>query len=169
MKRICRAILWSFCLLVLACDSGANSKTSGAAGAKGGKTGHIELIAAPKEEDIPAVVRSEMAKAPGKPLLVYVGAAWCEPCTRFHQAAAAGELDTALGGLRLLEFDFDRDHEALAKAGYSSKMIPLFAIPKADGSASGQAISGGIKGEGAVSELVPRLSGLLAHFPPSSP
>lgn len=158
MAKIFFRIFIGLCALSAGCNSEPN-KTSPKTAER------IELIAAPKEEDIAAVVRSEMAKAPSKPLLVYVGAAWCEPCTRFHQAAAAGELDTSFGGIRLLEFDFDRDHEALAKAGYTSKLIPLFAIPKADGTASGMAISGGIKGEGAVSELAPRLSELLGRYP----
>lgn len=163
MKRYCLAILWILCVSAGACNSEPSPPNK--SGSSETKPARVEIIEAPKEEDIAALVRSEMAKAPDRPLLVYVGAPWCEPCTRFHRAAAAGELDSMLGGLRLLEFDFDRDHEALSRVGYTSKLIPLFAVPNADGTASGQAVSGGIKGEGAVSELWPRVSELLARYP----
>ena len=49
----------------------------------------------------------------------------------------------------------------MAADGYASEMIPLFALPAADGKASGKAIQGSIKGDGAVGNLVPRLIELL--------
>jgi hypothetical protein len=94
--------------------------------------------------------------------VVYVGATWCEPCEHFHRAATAGELDAALPGLRFLEFDLDRDRDRLTKAGYASKMVPLFALPNDDGTDAGLRIEGGIKGEGAAKELTERLLRLLA-------
>ncbi|MDB4968217.1 MAG: hypothetical protein JWN44_3906 [Myxococcales bacterium] len=111
-----------------------------------------------------AVVVTEAAKAKreGRQLLVYVGATWCEPCQRFHQAAAAHKLDADFPSLRLLEFDTDRDGERLAAAGYVSQLIPLFARPRDDGRASGRQIEGSVKGDGAVGEIVPRLRALLA-------
>ena len=109
------------------------------------------------------IVRGELARArgDGRPLLVYVGAAWCEPCQRFHQAAQAGQVDALFPGLRLLEFDLDHDRARLEKAGYTSKMIPLFALPRLDGAASGEQIEGSIKGSGAVDQIAPRLRALL--------
>ena len=114
-------------------------------------------------DDVPETVRREVvrAKADKREVTVYVGAAWCEPCQYFHNAAAAGELDSAFPGLRLVEFDLDRDREALARAGYGSKMIPLFALPREDGSGSGAQIEGSIKGDGAVAQITPRLKELL--------
>jgi thiol-disulfide isomerase/thioredoxin len=95
-------------------------------------------------------------------VLVYVGATWCEPCQGFHRAVAAGELDEMLAGVRLLEFDLDADRDALTAAGYSSQLIPLFALPKADGTASENRIEGSIKGPDAVREnLMPRLRAFL--------
>jgi thiol-disulfide isomerase/thioredoxin len=95
-------------------------------------------------------------------VLVYVGATWCEPCQHFHEAVTAGELDTLLDGVRLVEFDLDADRDALGKAGYSSKLIPLFALPKADGTASEQRIEGSVKGPAAVEQnLMPRLQAFL--------
>ena len=61
---------------------------------------------------------------------------WCEPCRQFHKAVLAGELDTLLDGVHLVEFDLDADRDALSAAGYSSHLIPLFALPKANGSGS---------------------------------
>ena len=95
-------------------------------------------------------------------LYLVVGATWCEPCQRFHHAAERGELDAAFPTVTLLEFDLDRDHEGLASAGYVSKYIPLFALPGPDGKASGKAIEGGIKGDGAVGFIVPRLKEMLS-------
>ncbi len=97
-------------------------------------------------------------------MVVYVGATWCEPCQRFHRAALNGELDAQFPRVTLVAFDADRDGERLAAAGYAwKKYIPLFALPGPDGRASGNQFEGGIKGEGAVSYLAPRLRALLAQ------
>ncbi len=124
----------------------------------------LELRAAPAAiTDLARLVRTELATArrDGKQLLVYVGAEWCEPCKRFHEAAAAGQLDAELGNLRLLELDNDRHSDALHRAGYRSSLIPLFAVPNLDGTASGKQIEGSIKGDGAVANITPRLRSLL--------
>lgn len=104
----------------------------------------------------------EESRAERRKVLVYVGAPWCEPCQRFHRAATAGELDPLLAGTRIVEFDLDADKEALERAGYSSRLIPLFAVPRADGTCSERRIEGSVKGERAVQDdLVPRLRALL--------
>jgi hypothetical protein len=125
--------------------------------------GKLEMIPAAPSADVEPVVVRELgrARADHKQLLVYVGASWCEPCTRFHDAAARGELDQAFPDLRLLVFDADRDRDALVRAGYTSELIPLFAAPADDGTASGRRIQGGIKGDGAVAQIAPRLRALL--------
>lgn len=117
----------------------------------------VTLVEAPQTDDVAALVR---AQPTDERLVVYVGASWCEPCTRFHDAAARGELDTQLGGTRFLIFDRDRDAQALDAAGYRSSYIPLFALANPDGTRA-KAIEGGIKGDGAVGQLVPRLRALL--------
>jgi thiol-disulfide isomerase/thioredoxin len=123
----------------------------------------IELVAA-AAGDVPTVVKRELARAAAdrRQLLVYVGARWCEPCRRFHKAAAEHALDRDFPSLRLLEFDDDRDAARLASGGYASKFIPLFARPGADGRGSGRQIEGSVKGDAAVTEIVPRLRTLLA-------
>ncbi len=125
--------------------------------------GPVELIPAPPEGEVQEIVQREVerARADGHRVLVYVGATWCEPCQRFHEAAKAGKVDEAFPGLRLVEFDLDRDRERLASAGYVSRMIPLFALPRFDGTASGEQIEGSIKGPGAVDQIKPRLQALL--------
>jgi thiol-disulfide isomerase/thioredoxin len=97
--------------------------------------------------------------------LVSVGASWCEPCQRFHRALAAGELDAGLTGFRFIEYDIDVAKEALLAAGYHPKFIPTFALPKSDGTASGQQIEGSVKGDGAVANIVPRLRELAERRP----
>lgn len=123
----------------------------------------IEWVAAPDGDVADIALReAERAKKDGRRLLVYVGAAWCEPCKRFHEAAEAGQV-TGLPPLRMLELDLDRDGERLAAAGYGSKMIPLFAVPGPDGRGGSARIEGSVKGAGAVGNIVPRLSALLAR------
>lgn len=126
--------------------------------------GKVELIEAPAAIAIAPVVAGEVvrARADGKQLIVYVGAAWCEPCKYFHDAVTRGELDAGFPTLRLLAFDADRDQDALQAAGYDASMIPLFAVPAADGTPSAQRMQGSIKGPGAVAEITPRLRALLA-------
>jgi thiol-disulfide isomerase/thioredoxin len=95
-------------------------------------------------------------------VLVYVGATWCEPCQAFHRSVAAGELDEMLTGVHMVEFDLDADRDPLEKAGYSSQLIPLFALPKPDGTASDHRIEGSIKGPDSVRQnLMPRLRAFL--------
>jgi thiol-disulfide isomerase/thioredoxin len=151
----------------LACKSSSDITPDPAGSAKGAPAapaGHVQLTEAAAEPDVETQVVAALAKssAAKRRLVVYVGATWCEPCQHFHQAAAKGELDASFPDLDVLAFDTDRDHEKLAVAGYYSHYIPLFALPKADGTASGKQIEGGVKGDGAVAQLTPRLKGLLA-------
>ncbi|HKO52654.1 MAG TPA: thioredoxin family protein [Polyangiaceae bacterium] len=105
----------------------------------------------------------ELAEAAQLRVLVYVGASWCEPCQRFHEAVERGELNGVLNGLRFLEFDQDQDAAALKTAGYIYQYIPVLALPDPDGRNHGKMISGSIKGPRAVQEnLVPRLQALLS-------
>jgi thiol-disulfide isomerase/thioredoxin len=131
----------------------------------GAAAGHVRLVRAPDGNDVAALVRTEGARARDerRDLLVYVGASWCEPCQRFHRAAESGDLDTTFPTLTLLEFDNDHDAERLVSAGYTSRLIPLFALPGPDGRASGKQIEGGIKGDGAVGYITPRLKALLSQ------
>jgi len=104
----------------------------------------------------------ELAEAAKLRVLVYVGASWCEPCQRFHQAVEHGELNGTLNGLRFLEFDQDQDAAALKTAGYVYEYIPVLALPDPDGRNHGKMISGALKGPHAIKEnLVPRLQALL--------
>ena len=120
--------------------------------------------AAPLEQFVQQHV--EEADASGTRVLVYVGATWCEPCQRFHKALESGQLDEDLAGTKFIEFDSDRDGAELRAAGYASKYIPLFSVPDQSGHASGRAIEGSVKGDGAVREnLVPRLLALLDGKP----
>ncbi len=129
------------------------------------RVAHLRLDEAPASGEVDALVRDALAKASAakRRLVVYVGATWCEPCRRFHEAAGKGELDASFPDVDMLVFDLDRDGERLAAAGYVSKYIPLFALPKADGTSSGKQVEGGIKGEGAVAFITPKLQALLAE------
>jgi thiol-disulfide isomerase/thioredoxin len=123
----------------------------------------LELVEAPQVPDVAAYVSGAVASAEQahKRLIVYVGAEWCEPCRHFHDAAVAGLLDATFGNLRVLAFDADRDRDGLQRAGYKSELIPLFALPNPDGTASGKQIEGSIKGGGALANITPRLQTLL--------
>jgi thiol:disulfide interchange protein len=99
-------------------------------GAKG-----VRVVVAPQDADALSVVRTERlrAKAEGRVLVVYAGAAWCEPCKRFKNAIQTGSLDDKLAKTTLLVFDADRDTDRLAAAGYTFQFIPYVAVPGADG------------------------------------
>lgn len=123
----------------------------------------IRFAKAGAENDVAKLVRDERAKATadGRDLIVYVGATWCEPCQRFHEAAKRGDLDADFPELTILEFDLDEDRDRIATAGYVSKLIPLFVRPGDDGRASARRFEGGIKGGGAVGNITPRLRQLV--------
>jgi len=151
-------------LLLAACETHRVepvAKTAPTAPAK--PAGHVEFLRAPAVDDVAEWVRAERSelRAKGRSILLYEGAGWCEPCLAFHHAAEAGKLDAAFPTLTLLEFDADVDGERLALAGYNSRLIPLFAAIGEDGRGTGRQIEGGIKGDGAVDEIVARLRGLL--------
>jgi thiol-disulfide isomerase/thioredoxin len=147
------------------CDCKSASDEPRPAPATAARVAHVQLAEAPASGDVDAVVKDALVKttAEKRRLVVYVGASWCEPCRRFHEAAARGELDATFPDVDMLVFDLDRDGERLAAAGYVSKYIPLFALPKADGTSSGKQVEGGIKGEGAVAFITPKLQALLAE------
>jgi thiol-disulfide isomerase/thioredoxin len=127
-------------------------------------TRRMRTMNAPAEGDVDAIVRAAVATAitERRRVVVYVGATWCEPCQRFHHAVEQGELDATFPDVDLVTFDADRDSERLASAGYVSRLIPLLALPGPDGRASGKQVEGGIKGEGAVAYIAPRLEQMLA-------
>ena len=123
----------------------------------------LRTIAAPPEGDVAAQVKDarEREAKEGRKLLVYIGATWCQPCQRFHAAAAHGDLDKAFPDLTLLEFDADRDGERLVTANYNTRLIPYFGVPAPDGRGTGRHIEGSVKGD-AVADISPRLRNLLA-------
>jgi thiol-disulfide isomerase/thioredoxin len=124
----------------------------------------VELVDAPAGvTDVAALVRQTALDTDGhhRRLVVYVGASWCEPCQQIHAAAAAHQLDADFPNLTLLQFDLDRDGKALEQAGYTSELIPLFAIPTADGRASAHRESGGVKVGDNVKLLTTKLHRLL--------
>lgn len=166
MSRL-RLTFVALALALSACrrdDAPARRETSGEPHAPLMIARGLHLEPAPAEGEIPALVaeRKKASEAAGRKLLVYVGATWCEPCRRFHDAAERGELDRDLSEVDVLVFDLDRDRARLSRAGYVSEYIPLFAAPGADGRPSGRAIEGGTKGDGAVAQLVARLKTILA-------
>lgn len=170
-KRLAVLVLASVAMgLGVGCKSqedatAAPAHASASAPASHPSGGRVRIDPAPPTGDVEPIVRDALARAAAEKrrLVVYVGAKWCEPCRRFHEAAARGQLDATFPDLTLLEFDLDRDGERLASAGYVSKYIPLFALPNTDGTSSGKQVEGGIKGEGAVAFITPRLEQLLAH------
>ena len=120
----------------------------------------VQFVFPGRGEVAPALVR-RLAEAKGRRLMVYVSATWCEPCERFHKAVERGELTGKLGRLDLVAFDAEMDAERLLMSGYEARMIPAFTVPGPDGRATAHHIEGGVSGEGAVADLVPRLLEIL--------
>lgn len=114
--------------------------------------------------DVAPLILKQLATAgtEERDVLVYVGADWCKPCVRFHEAVAAGQLDAAFPTLTLVEFDAENDKTRLDAAGYGSRMVPLFAAPGPDGTGSGRRFEGSTESRGAVEEnILPRLEKLV--------
>lgn len=158
-KRLAPAIL-GFLMSAIACKAPQAEVSDDAASV----ARRVAFRRAPAGAATPVVHEALVAAVAGhRKLVVYVGAGWCEPCQRFHHAALEGQLDATFPDVTFLEFDADHDGDRLASAGYRSTYIPLFVLPNSDGTSSGQQIEGGIKGEGAVKQIVPRLQDLLAR------
>lgn len=163
-------VLWLGLLLAsTACDPEPpprSRESAAAASADPAAPAGPVFVYAPAEGDVAALVAAALGRAheQGRELLVYVSATWCEPCRHFEHAVESGALRDAFPRLQIFKFDLDRDRDRLAWAGYSSEMIPLFAIPGPDGRASARAMQGSIKGADAVpTNIVPRLRQLLGH------
>jgi hypothetical protein len=146
---------WFFVLALAACQRNVSKLDM--------PPGKLELLEAPAVAEVAPLIAKEVARAATdhKHLLVYLGAVWCEPCVKFHEAAKSGILDATFGDIRMLVFDADRDHEALERAGYTYDLVPLFALPGPDGRASGKQIQGSVKGANYVQEIGPRLRSLV--------
>ncbi|WP_434043687.1 MULTISPECIES: TlpA family protein disulfide reductase [Sorangium] len=164
-NRAARAGLILCFAALLGCSREETSQPGAGSGAARPAALGAEVVPAPEGGEVPALVQEarDRARREGRELVVYVGASWCEPCTRFHDAVKAGQLDASFPALRLLEFDLDRDHDRLAEAGYASEMIPLFVVPGADGRGTPLRVEGSVKGARAVDEIVPRLEAILAR------
>lgn len=121
----------------------------------------VVVIEAPHLDDPVPWIRDRLAENRDRQVLVYIGATWCDPCRRFHEAVTAGQLDAAFPHLTLLVFDQDRDGDGLLRAGYTSEYIPLFVRPAPDGTATTHLIQGAEKGDDAVASITPRLRKLL--------
>jgi thiol-disulfide isomerase/thioredoxin len=164
-----RAVLClSLCAVLVACNGKSTDEKSGPGPAPAPPVAAPaakppRLVAAPAGGRVAEVVAAEAATAGDAVLFVYVGASWCEPCVAFHDALTAGQLDADLQNVRFLEFDLDRDKARLEADGYTSRYVPLFALPGPDGRASGRQLQGGVKGPGAAANLVQRLQPLLAE------
>ena len=120
----------------------------------------VRFVSPDEGEVAPALVR-RMAAVKDRRLMVFLSASWCEPCQRFHQAVDRGELTGKLGQLDLVAYDAEFDAERLLMSGYEARMIPAFTVPGPDGRATARHTEGGLSGEGAVADLVPRLLEIL--------
>jgi thiol-disulfide isomerase/thioredoxin len=163
MRGCCRLALFG-ALVLGACKGGAPSSQKAASpGAAEEPLASMpekpRLI--PGATPVAPFVAEQLAKASETTTIVYVGASWCEPCRRFHQALQNGEYDSAFQNVRFIEYDHDVADKALVADGYTSKLLPFFAIPKPDGRCSTRSIEGSVKGPSAVQNLRGRLRELL--------
>jgi thiol-disulfide isomerase/thioredoxin len=95
----------------------------------------IRMFEATEQGDLFATIRASRLRAvEGKRVLVvYVGASWCPPCKRFHEAIRNHSLDEKLAGFDFLYLDMDVVKDKIVETGYASKYIPFFALPTGDG------------------------------------
>ena len=119
----------------------------------------------PQDGEVAPQLAKRLAEVKDRKLLVYASAPWCEPCRRFHEAVDRGDLTGKLGNVDLMAFDAEYDAERLLMSGYEQRMIPAFHLPGPDGRSVNRHIEGGVSGEGAVGDLVPRILSLLGPPP----
>jgi thiol-disulfide isomerase/thioredoxin len=151
------------CFILWACRQ-PSGQAPGDAGALAHRSG-AALVPAPVSGAAEAVVRDAVARAgaDGRRVVVYAGATWCEPCQAFHHALESGEVASRFPDIDFLAFDVDRDRDRLLAAGYRWTLIPMFALPNADGRFSGEAVvQGGVRGEPSVPSISGRLDKMLA-------
>lgn len=136
------------------------------ADAAGPRENGIRVVTASQDTDALSLVRTERlkAKAEERVLIVYAGAAWCEPCKRFKEEVHTGRLDEKLPKTTLLAFDADRDTDRLAAAGYHFQFIPFVALPGADGHPTDTQEARG-KGSNAWRELIAKLGAWQSRGP----
>ena len=161
VKRIAFIAWWP---LTLACDSPSSSPQPTASSRIVSSSPRIEIIPFPgSTSEVRDWIRSqrERAASEGRVAVVYVGAPWCEPCQRFHDAVTQGKLDARFPTLRLLEFDRDQHEKSLQEAGCLSELIPLLAKPTEQNTCSHTRVEGGIKGDGAVGFIASRLDVMM--------
>jgi hypothetical protein len=169
MLRSGLGFIVALAVLLSACStSGAApdpGSSSSAAAPQGPNPPKVEWVRIPSAAEPAPFIVSEMARAEAdhKRLLVYVGATWCQPCQRFHKAAEAGELDSVFPELRLVELDNDADASVIQELNCGSRLIPMFSAPDSSGHCTSKRIEGGIKGDGAVGFIAPRLRDLLGR------
>ncbi len=125
------------------------------------------LIEVEADEAPAAALRRELAAAAvaGQSAVVYVGAEWCAPCKVFRAALRAGELASALPGLRFVGLDHDHHGEGLRAMGYAWQFVPMFALPGPGGRAAGQGFGGvpmDVK-DAPVAHLVARVRALVGR------
>ena len=95
----------------------------------------IRMFEATEQGDLFATIRAARLRAvEGKRVLVvYVGASWCPPCKRFHEAIQNHSLDEKLAGFDFLYLDMDIVKDKIVETGYASKYIPFFFFFSGDG------------------------------------
>jgi thiol-disulfide isomerase/thioredoxin len=117
--------------------TGAQTPQAPATGAAtpAGTSAKLRIVEPPEEGDVLTIVRAQRVKAVEEKriFVVYIGAPWCPPCVRFHDAIKSHELDEKLANYTIMQFDLDRDGQRLLAAGYGSKFIPYFVLPGPDG------------------------------------
>ena len=143
-------------------DLSARASTS-QGGERGGPRKPLRIAVPFDVTDGRAFVTARLQENAGRPVILYVGATWCEPCKRFHDALESGALDRELEGAVFLEFDLDQHGALLSAANLAceSKLVPLFARADPDGRCSARRTEGGVKGEAALPSIVPRVKKLL--------
>jgi len=163
MSRVIRLAALALVLGARCGTTNAGPDPAASASPRAQPTGKVEWVKMPADVAPASFIVSELARAEKdkKKLVIYVGATWCEPCQRFHEAANAGQLDAQFPDLRLIELDRDADDAILGGLACGSRLIPLFALPDPAGHCTDRRVEGGIKGEGAVAYIGPRLRTLL--------
>jgi thiol-disulfide isomerase/thioredoxin len=155
-----RNLALAFALALTACPSPSPTPTPTSTPTPAGP----RFITVPTDADVLSAIRTETqrAKKEGRVALVYLGATWCPPCRRLHDAIESGAGNAKLANVTLLAFDVDRDGDRLDALGYKSKYIPFFAVPRPDGRASDQKMDTSFEKTASGEEVIEGLAAFVA-------
>lgn len=159
----------TFSLTAAGCDRGSSVQAgpdpeSGSPGVTAGDA-YTWVKLAPSQGALQELVKAEVGKAAAKAQrpVVYLGAAWCDPCVALKKHRHDPLMTDAMRGAYVIEIDLDdwklEDMKAL---GFRTGVVPIFHAVNSEGRATGPAVDGSSWGANVPASMAPPLKKFFA-------